>query len=171
MIFMICSVAIFATKYKKRCGRLVYRKRNRRSGDRSSDGKRCETGRRTGEEYRRKNNRGRKNRRTGEINDRRTDGNNNRGTDNGSINHRSANNGGSSNYRRKQRYGLYQCGESGYVVKGDDWYNKRTFLPANVTDDTYFDTAVVIGDSRTEGLSLYTGMSNLDAFFSKRFEY
>ena len=52
-------------------------------------------------------------------------------------------------------------------LKGDDWYNKKTFLPANVTDDKYFDTAVVIGDSRTEGLSLYTGMSNLDAFFSK----
>ena len=51
--------------------------------------------------------------------------------------------------------------------KGDDWYNEELFVPGNVTDDAYFDTAVVIGDSRTEGLSLYTGMSNLDAFFSK----
>lgn len=51
--------------------------------------------------------------------------------------------------------------------KGDDWYDKKLFKPANATDDAYFDTAVIIGDSRTEGLSLYTGMSNLDAFCSK----
>lgn len=51
--------------------------------------------------------------------------------------------------------------------KGDDWYDKKIFKPANATDDAYFDTAVIIGDSRTEGLSLYTGMSNLDAFCSK----
>ena len=51
--------------------------------------------------------------------------------------------------------------------KGDDWYDKDIFRPANTTDDAYFDTAAIIGDSRTEGLSLYTGMSNLDAFCSK----
>ena len=51
--------------------------------------------------------------------------------------------------------------------KGDEWYDKKIFKPANATDDAYFDTAVIIGDSRTEGLSLYTGMSNLDAFCSK----
>ncbi len=51
--------------------------------------------------------------------------------------------------------------------KGDDWYNEDLYVAGNVTDDAYFDTAVVIGDSRTEGLSLYTGVSNLDAFFSK----
>lgn len=51
--------------------------------------------------------------------------------------------------------------------KADDWYNEDLFVPGNVTDDAYFDTVAIIGDSRTEGLSLYTGMSNLDAFFSK----
>ena len=51
--------------------------------------------------------------------------------------------------------------------KGNDWYDKKLYTPGNVTDDAYFDTAVLIGDSRTEGLSLYTGMSNLDAFCSK----
>ena len=51
--------------------------------------------------------------------------------------------------------------------KGNDWYDKNLYTPGNVTDDAYFDTAVLIGDARTEGLSLYTGMSNLDAFCSK----
>ena len=30
--------------------------------------------------------------------------------------------------------------------KGDDWYDKKLFKPANATDDAYFDTAVIIGD-------------------------
>lgn len=51
--------------------------------------------------------------------------------------------------------------------KGDDWYDENHFVPGNVTDNRYFDTALLIGDSRTEGLALYTGVSNLDAFFSK----
>lgn len=51
--------------------------------------------------------------------------------------------------------------------KADDWYNEDMYIPGNVTDDKFFDSAVIIGDSRTEGLSLYTGMSNLDAFYSK----
>lgn len=51
--------------------------------------------------------------------------------------------------------------------KGDDWYDESIFIPGNVTDNKYFDTALLIGDSRTEGLALYTGVSNLDAFFSK----
>lgn len=51
--------------------------------------------------------------------------------------------------------------------KGDDWYNADLYIPGNVTDDAYFDTALLIGDSRTEGLSLYTGLSNMNAFYSK----
>ena len=51
--------------------------------------------------------------------------------------------------------------------KGDDWYDEERFVPGNVTDNKYFDTALLIGDSRTEGLALYTGVSNLDAFYSK----
>lgn len=51
--------------------------------------------------------------------------------------------------------------------KGDDWYNKDVYVPVNASDDAFFDTALLIGDSRTEGLVLYTGLSNLDAFCSK----
>lgn len=51
--------------------------------------------------------------------------------------------------------------------KGDDWYNEEIYTPGNAIDDKYFDTALLIGDSRTEGLALYTGLSNLDAFYSK----
>lgn len=51
--------------------------------------------------------------------------------------------------------------------KGDDWYNTDIYTPANASDDAFFDTALLIGDSRTEGLVLYTGLSNLDAFCSK----
>lgn len=51
--------------------------------------------------------------------------------------------------------------------KGDDWYNTELYIPANTSDDAFFDTALLIGDSRTEGLMLYTGLSNLDAYCSK----
>lgn len=71
--------------------------------------------------------------------------------------------------------GISPTGVSAYVdtknpdlsLKGDDWYNDELFIPGSVTDDAYFDTALLIGDSRTEGLSMYTGLSNLDAFCSK----
>lgn len=52
-------------------------------------------------------------------------------------------------------------------TKGDDWYNTEMYIPANASDDAFFDTALLIGDSRTEGLSLYTGLSNLDAYCTK----
>lgn len=51
--------------------------------------------------------------------------------------------------------------------KGDDYYNTDLFIPASVTDDKYFDTALLIGDSRTEGLGLYCGLSNLDIIAAK----
>lgn len=51
--------------------------------------------------------------------------------------------------------------------KGDDYYNTDMFIPASVTDDAYFDTALLIGDSRTEGLGLYCGLSNLDIIAAK----
>lgn len=52
-------------------------------------------------------------------------------------------------------------------LKGDDLYNSDIFMPANVKDDKYFDTALLIGDSRTEGLGLYCGLANLDIIASK----
>lgn len=51
--------------------------------------------------------------------------------------------------------------------KGDDCYNTDIFMPASVKDDKYFDTALLIGDSRTEGLGLYCGLANLDIVASK----
>ncbi len=51
--------------------------------------------------------------------------------------------------------------------KGDDWYDEDLYDVGCVTDDEYFSTALFIGDSRTEGLSLYSGLDNLTAYFSK----
>lgn len=51
--------------------------------------------------------------------------------------------------------------------KGKDQYDSSIYVPANVTDDAYFDTALLIGDSRTEGLGLYCGLANLDIIAAK----
>ncbi len=68
--------------------------------------------------------------------------------------------------------------ESGFVVPettlpsvedvvGNDWYPKNYEKVKAVAPLSYFDDTVLIGDSRTEGIVLYSGLSNLNAFAYK----
>lgn len=52
-------------------------------------------------------------------------------------------------------------------VAGNDWYPKGYEKVENVAPLSYFDDTVLIGDSRTEGIVLYSGLSNLNAFCYK----
>ena len=53
-------------------------------------------------------------------------------------------------------------------IKYDDSYDMYRFeRDYTLADDSYFDKTVFIGDSRTEGLSMYGGQSNMNAFAYK----
>lgn len=53
-------------------------------------------------------------------------------------------------------------------IKYDDSYDMFRFeRDYTIADDSYFDKSVFIGDSRTEGLSMYGGQSNMNAFAYK----
>ena len=53
-------------------------------------------------------------------------------------------------------------------IKYDDSYDMFRFeRDYTLADDSYFDKTVFIGDSRTEGLSMYGGQSNMNAFAYK----
>ena len=53
-------------------------------------------------------------------------------------------------------------------IAGNDWYDEETYvLHEGPVDLSYFDNAVFIGDSRTEGLILYGGIPNLNGFCYK----
>ncbi len=54
------------------------------------------------------------------------------------------------------------------VVHGDNHYDETyyTLFDKAVTDD-YFSDALFIGDSRTEGFFMYTGIQNIEAYYSK----
>ncbi|MCM1272801.1 MAG: GDSL-type esterase/lipase family protein [Clostridium sp.] len=52
-------------------------------------------------------------------------------------------------------------------VVGNDWYPGNYEKVEKVAPLSYFDDTVLIGDSRTEGIVLYSGLSNLNAFCYK----
>lgn len=51
--------------------------------------------------------------------------------------------------------------------KGNDIYDATLYAPANVTDDRYFQTSLLIGDSRAETLGLYSDLPDWDACAAK----
>lgn len=54
------------------------------------------------------------------------------------------------------------------IVHGDNQYDASVYAGyEGVVDNSYFDDALFIGDSRTEGFFLYTGLSGVDAYYSK----
>ncbi len=53
------------------------------------------------------------------------------------------------------------------TVVGKNYFDVTKFEYADSVSDAYFDDAVFIGDSRTEGLELYGGQKNLNAFAYK----
>ncbi len=54
------------------------------------------------------------------------------------------------------------------IVHGDNQYDETVYQPSDtVVDSSYFSDALFIGDSRTEGFFLYTGLENVDAYYSK----
>ncbi len=53
-------------------------------------------------------------------------------------------------------------------IEGDNWYNDYTFTNNDeLVGFEYFDDTVFIGDSRTEGLLLFSGLPNLNGFCYK----
>lgn len=54
-------------------------------------------------------------------------------------------------------------------IAGDNWYDENTYVKSDTSpvDMSYFDNTVFIGDSRTEGLLIYSGVSNLNGFSYK----
>lgn len=55
-----------------------------------------------------------------------------------------------------------------YLSEQSDSYDYSKAVPlSEKVDDSYFDDAVFIGDSRTEGLVLYTGLADVTAFAYK----
>ena len=53
-------------------------------------------------------------------------------------------------------------------IKGNNWYNDSLYKPVEVPAELiYFSDSVFIGDSRTEGLLLYSGLPNLNGFCYK----
>ena len=54
--------------------------------------------------------------------------------------------------------------------KGADKYDSNIYMPANVTDDQYFSTSLLIGDSRAEALGLYSGVDNWDMCVAKNLD-
>lgn len=54
------------------------------------------------------------------------------------------------------------------IIRGDNQFDETTYqlYDGAVTND-YFDDALFIGDSRTEGFVLYTGLNNIHAYCSK----
>lgn len=55
------------------------------------------------------------------------------------------------------------------TIEGNDWYNSDLYKSRDVHEvgDSYFDSTIFIGDSRTEGLTLYGGQNNLKSFSYK----
>lgn len=54
------------------------------------------------------------------------------------------------------------------VVHGDNQYDATVYVGyEGVVDSSYFSDALFIGDSRTEGFFLYTGLTGVDAYYSK----
>lgn len=54
--------------------------------------------------------------------------------------------------------------------KGADKYDSNIYMPANATDDQYFSTSLLIGDSRAEALGLYSGVDNWDMCVAKNLD-
>ncbi|MDE6026336.1 MAG: hypothetical protein K2G45_12900 [Lachnospiraceae bacterium] len=52
-------------------------------------------------------------------------------------------------------------------IVGNDWYPSNYEKLKGVAPLSYFDDTVLIGDSRTEGIILYSGLSNLNGFCYK----
>lgn len=53
-------------------------------------------------------------------------------------------------------------------IEGNDWYNEDLYVKhEGPIDFSYFNNSVFIGDSRTEGMILYGGIPNLNAFCYK----
>ena len=53
-------------------------------------------------------------------------------------------------------------------IEGDNWYDKKVFTKDDeLIGFEYFDDTVFIGDSRTEGLLLFSGLPNLNGFCYK----
>lgn len=54
------------------------------------------------------------------------------------------------------------------IVHGDNQYDASVYQSCEgVVDSSYFSDALFIGDSRTEGFFLYTGLEDVDAYYSK----
>ncbi len=54
------------------------------------------------------------------------------------------------------------------VIHGDNQFDSATYAGYDgVVDSSYFEDALFIGDSRTEGFFLYTGIQGIDAYYSK----
>jgi hypothetical protein len=49
----------------------------------------------------------------------------------------------------------------------EDYYNPDIYVPAEVVDDSYFSTALLVGDSRAETLGLYSDLESFDVYASK----
>lgn len=54
-------------------------------------------------------------------------------------------------------------------IEGDDWFNESLFEKAEISpvDMSYFNNTVFIGDSRTEGMLIYSGVPYLNGFCYK----
>ena len=54
------------------------------------------------------------------------------------------------------------------IIRGDNQFNSTVYAAYDgVEDGSYFEDALFIGDSRTEGFFLYTGIEGVDAYYSK----
>lgn len=54
------------------------------------------------------------------------------------------------------------------VPVGNNHYDNTVYEPnTRVANDAYFEKTLFIGDSRTEGFALYTGIPNIHAYYSK----
>lgn len=54
------------------------------------------------------------------------------------------------------------------IIHGDNQYDATVYAGyEGVVDSSYFSDALFIGDSRTEGFFLYTGLEGVDAYYSK----
>lgn len=54
--------------------------------------------------------------------------------------------------------------------RSGDIYDSGRYIPANVTDDRYFDTALIVGDSRAEALWLHSDVEGWDLCSSKELD-
>lgn len=54
-------------------------------------------------------------------------------------------------------------------IIGDNWYDEKYFAKSEISpvDMSYFDRTIFIGDSRTEGMLIYSGVPNINGFSYK----